>query len=98
MKVLIFIHILITYVLKFSIPVILFPTVVLAEEETMQPVNGKSRDWCFAMRDRYHIIPGQSFGNLPKNYHTQYLASKCDQFFCKPHKGIGKFNCEPIGQ
>jgi hypothetical protein len=59
--------------------------------------NDKTKDWCFSMKERYEIIPGQSFGNLPRSYHNQFLSSKCDQYFCKPHKGIGKFKCEPLG-
>jgi hypothetical protein len=64
----------------------------LSEEEEKER---KTKDWCFTVKDRYDIMPGQSFGKLPKNYHNQYLESKCDQYFCKK-QGIGKFKCQHL--
>lgn len=53
--------------------------------------------WCFRMREKYHIEPGESFGELPSSLHSIYLSVKCYRFFCKPHPlaGRGKFRCEP---
>ena len=81
--------------MKFLWYLILFPILRAAQVDIM-PDPVKTKEWCFAMRNRYNIVPGETFGNLPKEYHNQYLSSKCDHFFCKPHKGKGKFNCETL--
>jgi len=54
--------------------------------------------WCFVIKQKYNIIPGQTFGNLPKNMHKQFVQANCDRYFCKdnPLSGKGKFVCEPI--
>lgn len=60
--------------------------------------NGDRKVWCHVMKDKYNIIPGQSYGTLPVNMHKQFLHARCDRFFCKPHplSGKGKFICEPL--
>ena len=59
---------------------------------------GDRKIWCFVIKQKYNIIPGQTFGNLPKNMHKQFVQANCDQYFCKdnPLSGKGKFVCEPI--
>ena len=60
--------------------------------------NGDRKIWCFVMKDKYQIIPGQSYGNLPATMHKQFSHARCDRYFCKPHpmSGKGKFTCEPL--
>lgn len=64
--------------------------------EGLFPSSEEHTNWCFTMKSKYMIQPGQSFGKLPKVMHDLYLKAKCDQFFCKPHPGRGKFKCEPL--
>jgi len=56
------------------------------------------RKLCVKMKNKYHIIPGESFGILPVNLHQKFLSKECDRFFCKPNALAGKgiYKCEPI--
>ena len=56
------------------------------------------REYCFRMKEKYHIQPGESFGDLPHELHREYLIAKCFQFFCEPNDmgGRGKFKCVPL--
>ena len=65
-------------------------------EKGLFPTREEHKQWCFEMKKKYDIIPGQSFGKLPKMMHDLYLKAHCDQFHCKPHPGRGKFKCEPL--
>ena len=60
--------------------------------------TGDRKIWCYVMKEKYSIIPGQSFGNLPQNMHKQFMHARCDRYFCKPHpmSGKGRFVCEPL--
>ena len=60
--------------------------------------TGDRKVWCFVMKEKYSIIPGQSFGNLPQAMHKQFMHARCDRYFCKPHpmQSKGRFVCEPI--
>jgi hypothetical protein len=60
------------------------------------PSLTEHRTWCFNMKSRYSITPGQSFGTLPRVMHELYLKAQCDQFFCQPNHGRGKFKCVPL--
>jgi hypothetical protein len=62
------------------------------------PIEDQDRQWCFAAREKYGIIPGKSFGTLPFSEHNTYLKARCYRFFCKPHPlaGKGVFECEPL--
>jgi hypothetical protein len=64
--------------------------------DLLRPQNNNTREWCFYQKKKYHILPGQSFGILPKYMHETYLQAHCDQYFCKPNHGKGVFRCEPI--
>jgi hypothetical protein len=54
--------------------------------------------WCIITKQRYGVIPGQSFGSLPPEQHERYLKAKCYRYFCEPHPraGHGKFDCVPL--
>ena len=56
------------------------------------------RSSCIKYRDRYRIVPGESFGSLPAEMHNVYLSLRCYRFFCEPHplSGRGKFKCVPL--
>jgi hypothetical protein len=66
-------------------------------EELKQDLDiNTTKEWCFYQKRKYNIVPGQSFGNLPKSMHQKYLNTHCDQYFCKPNHGKGVFRCEPL--
>ena len=56
--------------------------------------------WCYETKEKYDIIPGQSFGNMPVSMHPHYLRAKCHRFFCEydPKAGQGKFKCIPLNK
>jgi hypothetical protein len=59
------------------------------------------RNYCFETRATFDIIPGQSFGTLPKGDDEKaYLEARCFRYFCKPHTraGKGKFKCESLSE
>ena len=60
--------------------------------------HGGDETWCNNMREKYDVIPGKSFGNLPQEMHKTYLYKKCYRFFCEPHPMAGKgvFECVPL--
>lgn len=73
--------------------------VVVKTQGTLRsPAEQRDREWCFAAREKYGIVPGKSFGSLPFNEHNTYLRARCYRFFCKPHAlaGKGVFECEPL--
>lgn len=79
----------------------LFVTVVysLQDQEGQREIDGVNatrKEWCFYQKRKYNIRPGQSFGNLPKSMHEEYLNTHCDQYFCKPNHGRGVFHCDPL--
>jgi hypothetical protein len=55
-------------------------------------------EYCFAIRAKYHIQPGYSYGTLPQTQIKEYNDAKCYRYFCEPHKmsGRGKFKCIPL--
>jgi hypothetical protein len=59
-------------------------------------INTTTKEWCFYQKRKYNIRPGQSFGNLPKSMHEEYLNAHCDHYFCQPNHGRGVFHCEPL--
>ena len=60
--------------------------------------NSGEETWCNNIREKYGVIPGKSFGNLPSELHRTYLLRKCYRFFCEPHPMAGKgvFECVPL--
>lgn len=66
------------------------------DKDGLFPTLAEHKEWCFTMKSKYEILPGQSFGKLPKMMHDLYLKAKCDQFFCEPNHGRGKFKCIPL--
>jgi len=57
-----------------------------------------SRAYCLEQKERFKVVPGRSFGNLPFKDHNAYLKAKCHRYFCLPHvmAGKGVFECQPI--
>ena len=57
-----------------------------------------NKGYCERMRKEYSILPGKSFGSLPKRLHAEYLHAACHRFFCEPHPKAGKgvFDCVPL--
>ena len=51
--------------------------------ETMQ------KKYCFMMKRKHNILPGKSFGDLPRAAHSSYLHARCHRFFCEPHPMAG---------
>lgn len=58
----------------------------------------ENKQYCFAAKEEYGIIPGESFGSLPKDRWREYLAAECFRHFCEPHpkSGKGVFKCKPL--
>jgi hypothetical protein len=74
---------------------------VLAARADDTPANREHTTrtkYCFEMKDKYNIVPGASFGDLPNKLHNEYLEARCFQFFCEPNVmgGKGKFTCIPL--
>lgn len=82
---------------------ILLRNVIISSEtfseqyKLIEPGDGEEH-YCNQMKRNFHIIPGQSFGNLPIREHATYLQARCYRFFCEPHEmaGKGKFPCIPL--
>lgn len=68
----------------------------LSSGETVD--SGANKNYCFEMKEKYKIVPGESFGSLPNALHNEYLAAKCFRHFCEPNPmgGRGKFVCVPL--
>lgn len=73
-------------------------TAFLLSPTVAQNDDTVAREWCIEIKEKYGIIPGQSFGTLPKAMETKYLRAKCFRFFCEPHPKAGKgvFKCIPL--
>jgi hypothetical protein len=61
-------------------------------------ISNDKKEWCFEMKDKYNILPGQSFGSLPEEQHNVYLVARCYRYFCQPNAMAGKgvFKCIPL--
>jgi hypothetical protein len=66
-----------------------------ARPRTQEPNN---KEYCFAAKRKYSILPGESFGTLPESLRGAYMDARCYRFFCQPNKmgGKGVFKCIPL--
>ena len=64
------------------------------QQRTEHPDKAK----CYDFKNKYLIMPGKSFGNLPMSMHEEYLKLKCYRFFCEQNSmaGRGVFDCVPL--
>ena len=60
--------------------------------------DAEDKDYCFRMKAKYAVIPGQSLGTMPRSMHGEYLAARCYRHFCEPNPlgGRGVFQCTPL--
>jgi hypothetical protein len=53
---------------------------------------------CKALRNRYQVKPGVSWGDMGPELQQQWMDLRCDQFFCEPDpkEGRGVYKCIPL--
>ena len=54
---------------------------------------------CRAAKAEHNVVPGKSWGALSKKEIGEWMARRCDRFFCEPNKmeGRGVYACKPVG-
>ena len=61
---------------------------------------GADRDkmYCIEAKNKYKIVPGESFGDMPAELQGEFMRRKCDQYFCEPNilMGKGVYKCIPL--
>jgi len=52
--------------------------------------------FCRGLRQEKGVVPGKSWGTMTKKEQGEWMASRCDKFFCEPNKmeGKGVYNCK----
>lgn len=78
--------------------IIIATTVNLVVAVATSSHTTKDEFYCKEMKAKFNIEPGQSFGSLPFEKHSEYLQARCYRFFCEPHEMAekGKFPCKPL--
>lgn len=53
---------------------------------------------CRTSKAEHGVQPGKSWGSLPNKEKNEWMARRCDRFFCEPNKmeGRGVYACRPI--
>lgn len=56
------------------------------------------RSKCLKMRRDHKIRPGKDWGSLDETGQQLWIFLKCDRFFCRPDKkmGRGSYRCMPL--
>jgi hypothetical protein len=60
-------------------------------------VDDPNEVFCRSLRQDKAVVPGKSWGGMSKKEQGDWMARRCDQYFCVPNKmeGRGVYNCKP---
>jgi hypothetical protein len=83
-----------------ELPLLVTPPALVARAPPAHSPSMRSanEEDCRAVRQEQGVVPGKSWGRLPKVQQSEWMAQRCDRYFCKPHRleGKGIYKCEPI--